>query len=44
MMYELCDKNSIPYKRMGKWIVAQNKQQMEVCVPTSGKPMSSHTT
>jgi L-2-hydroxyglutarate oxidase LhgO len=30
MMYELCEKYSIPYKRTGKWIVAQTDQQWEV--------------
>lgn len=28
-MYELCEKHAIPYKNCGKWIVAQDDQQME---------------
>jgi 2-hydroxyglutarate dehydrogenase len=31
MMYELCDKYNIPYKRTSKWIVAQTNEQWEVC-------------
>jgi 2-hydroxyglutarate dehydrogenase len=29
MMYELCAKNSVPYMNCGKWIVAQNDEQMD---------------
>ncbi|KAF2503200.1 FAD dependent oxidoreductase [Lophium mytilinum] len=29
MMYELCRKNDIPHMNCGKWIVAQDEQQME---------------
>lgn len=29
MLYDLCQKHSIPYKNMGKWIVAQDDAQME---------------
>lgn len=28
MMYELCEKHSIPHMKCGKWIVAQDDQQM----------------
>ncbi|KAL9062586.1 MAG: hypothetical protein Q9157_008790, partial [Trypethelium eluteriae] len=28
MMYDLCDRYSIPYMNCGKWIVAQDPQQM----------------
>lgn len=28
-MYDLCEKNSIPYMNCGKWIVAQDSTQME---------------
>jgi len=28
-MYELCEKNNIPYMNCGKWIVAQDSTQME---------------
>jgi len=29
MLYELCKKEDIPHRNCGKWIVAQNDQQME---------------
>ncbi|TIA27380.1 putative FAD dependent oxidoreductase, partial [Aureobasidium pullulans] len=29
MLYELCDKHSIPYKNCGKWVVAQDEAQAE---------------
>jgi 2-hydroxyglutarate dehydrogenase len=32
MLYALCEKYSIPYQNMGKWIVAQTDQQFEALV------------
>ncbi|KAK3955120.1 FAD dependent oxidoreductase [Pseudoneurospora amorphoporcata] len=29
LLYELCEKHSVPHKRVGKWIVAQNQAQRE---------------
>jgi 2-hydroxyglutarate dehydrogenase len=29
MLYELCQRNQIPHRNCGKWIVAQNEEQME---------------
>jgi len=31
MMYEYCQKNDVPHMNCGKWIVAQNEQQMSEC-------------
>lgn len=31
MMYALCKKFGIRYKNIGKWVVAQDDQQLEVC-------------
>lgn len=28
MMYDLCERNGIPHRNCGKWVVAQNEQQM----------------
>lgn len=32
MMYALCEKYEIPCGNMGKWIVAQDDAQWEVCL------------
>ncbi|KAI9736036.1 MAG: hypothetical protein M1818_006212 [Claussenomyces sp. TS43310] len=32
MMYALCDKSGIPYKKLGKWVVAQDERQWEELV------------
>ncbi|KAK3338175.1 FAD dependent oxidoreductase [Neurospora tetraspora] len=29
LLYEFCEKHSVPHKRVGKWIVAQNQAQRE---------------
>lgn len=29
LLYELCERHSVPHKRVGKWIVAQNQAQRE---------------
>lgn len=34
MMYELCEKQRIPYRNCGKWILAQNDQQHEQLAKT----------
>jgi 2-hydroxyglutarate dehydrogenase len=34
MLYELCDRFRVPYRRTGKWVVAQTEQQLQVCFPT----------
>lgn len=31
LMYELCERYGIPHKRVGKWVVAQTDEQLEVC-------------
>ncbi|KZF23434.1 putative FAD dependent oxidoreductase [Xylona heveae TC161] len=31
MLYDLCERNSIPCKKTGKWIVAQTPEQWEEC-------------
>lgn len=30
MLYELCEKNGIPHKRVGKWILAQNEKERNI--------------
>jgi 2-hydroxyglutarate dehydrogenase len=29
MLYELCEKHAIPHRNLGKWVVAQDEQQMD---------------